>query len=176
MKQYRFSLLLLFLFFLSTATPAWANNGGCVNVTLTDGAGSPLPNVKIRLFFYERTSEYVVQEVLIGRCRTNDDGRCSISFQEGPQDASGFYRGYLKIGLYGQKSLLWPGGQLEANVWLNTAGEVHSSREDKPYDWQEPGKETVSVDAQAREGVGRLVAVIVILGGWLAFMLLRRKQ
>ena len=177
MKLHHF-LILVFLFCLVAAIPASASNESSVNVTLTDDVGNPLSNVKIRLFLYQSKSDYEVSEILIGDCRTDKNGQCSISFQDAPHDSSGFYRGYLQIGKYGQKNLLWPGGQLDAIVWLDAESKVYSPRESEPYDWQEPDRETMNVHSHSQTQVklGRLITIIVILGSWLTFIFMGKKQ
>ncbi len=58
------------------------------------------------------------QQQVLGSCLTNSQGRCTITIQNAPTDASGFIRGSLLLGDRGQRPVLWPGGQIEIQIML----------------------------------------------------------
>lgn len=83
---------------------------GQIAITLVNENDSPLTQENIE-FLTEN------QQVL-ARCVTNSLGRCTITIENAPTDASGFIRGSLSINDHGQRPLLWPGGQIEVQLVL----------------------------------------------------------
>lgn len=67
----------------------------------------------------QESIEFVTeQQQVLGSCVTNSQGRCTITIQNAPTDASGFIRGSLLLGDRGRRPVLWPGGQIEVQIML----------------------------------------------------------
>ena len=133
-----------------------------VHLTLTDHQGNPLANVNVTLFLYQ-LGEGKALAVPMESSRTEEEGRCQLLLPaDAPRDQSGFFRGYLVIEDYGNRSLLWPGGVLTVNVWLNAAGRGLDIAGHPPYDWQKPDADPVAVEvlstprSQVWKGRGRV--------------------
>ena len=83
---------------------------GEIAVTLVNENQSPIGQEGI---------EFVTeQQQVLGSCVTNSGGRCTITIQNAPTDASGFIRGSLLLGDRGRRPVLWPGGQIEIQIML----------------------------------------------------------
>ena len=149
----------------------------CPPGTLTDHQGNPLANVNVTLFLYQ-LGEGKALAVPMESSRTEEEGRCQLLLPaDAPRDQSGFFRGYLVIEDYGNRSLLWPGGVLTVNVWLNAAGRGLDIAGHPPYDWQKPDADPVAVEVLStpRSQVGKVAAVLVIVGVWLGIVLWRAR-
>ena len=142
-----------------------------LRVILGDEQGEPLPDVLVRLRLYPAGLQQD-EGIPAGRCRTDQQGRCSILLrgQEDTRDPSGFYRGYLEVGDYGRRSLLWPGGRLDVHVWLDPSGGLYRATESEPYEWQSVDPDAAEADASTRPPLAKIVLVALILGGWLALV------
>ncbi len=110
-----------------------------VAVQVHDQHGNPVPGMPVTLYLYEIWGQTAYQ-VPIGSCETDAHGQCCISVpNHAPRDAAGLFRGVLRIGEDGYRSVLWPGGTLQVRVRL---GYLHEGREAEPFpDDQGPGLE-----------------------------------
>ena len=103
---------LFYLFLLSLALFQSAN--GEISVTLLDEKVSPIAQETIQ-FMTE-------QQQVLGSCITNPLGRCTITIQDAPTDASGFIRGALSIRDHGRRPIIWPGGPITIQLQLSDSG------------------------------------------------------
>jgi hypothetical protein len=158
-------LLIIGIWIPQPASGQESEDGGRIAVTLSDRQGSPLANVKVTLFLY-RFEESRIRAIPAGSFRTGEDGRCQIVVKKDVRDRSGFYRGYLAVGSYGKRPVLWPGGELSMNIWLNEDDVVDVAGESGPYDWQE-GDETPAVAVGKRFPAAKIAIVLVVLAIWL---------
>lgn len=83
---------------------------GQIAVTLVNENRSPVAQ--------ENISFVTEQQQVLASCYTNSQGRCTITVQNAPTDASGFIRGSLSINDRGRRPVLWPGGQIEVQIML----------------------------------------------------------
>lgn len=174
-------LILLFTASVQSISPAFAQGGddGSVNVSLTNGQGAPLNGVKVGLFLYQLSGSEATP-IQMGYCRTGKDGRCQIPIADAPRDQGGFLRGYLEIGDYGRRSLLWPGGVLEMSVWLDQASSGLDIAGEEPYDWQKQGADdalevTIAPETPKLrvEGILAIAGTIIV---WLGIIYWRTKR
>lgn len=100
---------LFYLFILWLALFQSAN--GEILVTLLDEKKSPIAQETIQ-FMTE-------QQQVLGSCITNTLGRCTITIQDTPTDASGFIRGALSIRDHGRRPVIWPGGSITIQLILD---------------------------------------------------------
>ena len=103
---------LFYLFILWLALFQSAN--GEILVTLLDEKESPIAQETIQ-FMTE-------QQQVLGSCITNTLGRCTITIQDAPTDASGFIRGALSIRDHGRRPIIWPGGPITIQLQLSDSG------------------------------------------------------
>ena len=87
----------------------------------------PIKEVRVELITYIATGTGW-QEEEIGTCTTDEEGRCEIAAKvEVWQD--GLVRGYLNVGGYGKRSVIWPGGELQMTIHSE-----HEPAQDHRYD------------------------------------------
>ncbi len=161
-------LAVLLAFLACVPKPVLAQSDDVVLIRLAGSQGDPLAGVRIKLFLY-RFDDSRVRAIPAGSCRTGEDGRCLIVVKKDVRDESGFYRGYLAVGSYGNRPVLWPGGELSTNVWLDEDGGVDVAGESGPYDWQEGG-ETPQVAVGTRFPAAKIAIVVVVLVCWLGLL------
>ena len=113
-------LVLFFLLRPSVVVFASSLNETCINISLVDAEGQPLPNVQISmdLYFYEVLSadQLEVRGAFSDECTTDGHGTCSILIGE-TQDL--LLRGSLDLGEYGSRNLEWHGGALDVPIRIN---------------------------------------------------------
>jgi hypothetical protein len=161
-------LLIIGLWIPRPASGQEGKGGDSIAVTLTDDLGAPLAGIKVSLYLYQ-FGQTPIRAIPSGRCRSGADGHCQIVVKKDVRDQSGFYRGYLAVGSYGKRPVLWPGGELSMNVWLNEDDVVDVAGESGPYDWQEGG-ETPVVAAGKRFPAAKVAIVLVVLAIWLLLL------
>jgi hypothetical protein len=161
-------VLIIGIWIPQSASGQESEDGGRIAVTLSDRQGSPLAGVKVSLYLYQ-FGQTPIRAIPAGSCRTGEGGRCQIVVKGDVRDQSGFYRGYLAVGSYGKRPVLWPGGELSMNVWLNEDDMVDVAGESGPYDWQEGG-ETPAVAAGKRFPAAKIAIVLVVLVIWLLLL------
>ena len=83
-----------------------------ISITLLDENKSPIAQETIQ-FMTE-------QPQVLGSCITNTLGRCTITIQDAPTDASGFIRGALSIKDHGRRPIIWPGGPITIQLILDS--------------------------------------------------------
>jgi len=131
-----------------------------LHVQLVGGQVEGIP-IRLELYRYVTHPDYVEVQIWYSQtCLTDAEGRCTFEIGE----TEGGLRGRLTIGEYGQRDVIWPGGDL--SLMLNTA-EVSES-ESKPYDFQEPAERLVV----RRAGRGWLTVLLVILILAVSFLML----
>jgi hypothetical protein len=163
------SILVIVLALLVLAPrPVLAQREDVILLQVAGSQGDPLAGVRVELFLY-RFEESRIRAIPAGSCRTGEGGRCQIVVKKDVRDQSGFYRGYLAVGSYGKRPVLWPGGELSMNVWLNEDDVVDVAGESGPYDWQE-GAETPAVAAGKRFPAAKVAIVLVVLAIWLLLL------
>ena len=173
--RYHILWSIMLVSFLVTPAPVLAQDESGVSVVVADNQGDPLAGVKASLFLYQ-FKDTEAEVIPSGNCRTDENGRCQISItQKAPRDQGGFLRGYLVVGEYGQRTLLWPGGQLEVNVWLDQAGSLDVARESKPYDWQKQDDNALEITTAPQLRAGDVLVLLAIIGGWLGIIFWRTK-
>jgi hypothetical protein len=170
-KPVMLNYLILCVLIIGIWIPQSASGQESEDMILLQVAGSqgePLAGVRVELFLY-RFEESRIRAIPAGSCRTGEGGRCQIVVKKDVRDQSSFYRGYLAVGSYGKRPVLWPGGELSMNVWLNENGGVDVAGESGPYDWQE-GDETPAVAVGKRFPVAKIAIVLVVLVIWLLLL------
>jgi len=164
--------VLMFLIFIITILGSTTPLSSSVTVSLADERGKPLEGIKISLFLYDFQGASLSAQYM-GSCQTNNYGICTILVPAyAPRDSSGFYRGYLTVGHYGRRSVLWPGGDFAVSVWLDASGERLAIPRHGAYEEILPGK--------ALRPSSRTVFVVVFLsltgvGSALWYWLHRRR-
>jgi hypothetical protein len=159
-------ILVIILALLALAPrPVLAQSEDVILLQVAGSQDEPLAGVRVELFLY-RFEESRIRAIPSGSCRTGEGGRCQIVVKKDVRDQSGFYRGYLAVGSYGKRPVLWPGGELSMNVWLNEDDVVDVVGESGPYDWQE-GDENPAVAVGKRFPVAKIAIVLVVLAIWL---------
>jgi hypothetical protein len=113
-------VLFLTLFMLPIPTgivSASALNETRVNISISNAAGQPLPDLHISmdLYFYEviAADQLEVRGAFSDGCTTDTHGACSILVGE-TQDV--LLRGSLDLGEYGSRNLEWHGGALDVPI------------------------------------------------------------
>jgi len=96
---------------------ASALNETRVNISISNAAGQPLPDLHISmdLYFYEviAADQLEVRGAFSDECTTDEHGACSILVGE-TQDL--LLRGSLDLGEYGSRNLEWHGGALDVPI------------------------------------------------------------
>ena len=123
--------LFLTLFILSIPARvvfASSSNSTRVNISISNAAGQPLPNVQISmdLYFYEfiAADQLEVRGAFSDECTTDTHGECSILIGE-TQDL--LLRGSLDLGKYGSRILEWRGGALDVPIRIEQIDPVENS-------------------------------------------------
>ena len=104
------NLFYLFILWL----PLFGSANGEISVTLLDEKESPIAQETIQFM--------TQQQQVLGNCITNTLGRCTITIQDAPTDASGFIRGALSIKDHGRRPIIWPGGLITIQLQLSDTG------------------------------------------------------
>jgi hypothetical protein len=162
---------LLSLFTCLAFTPAPADS---LAVELVNYQRQPLAGETITLTLY-RVGPNALEEWPAGECLTDAAGKCRIDIGWlAPKDASGFLRGRVTVGEYGQRSLIWPGGALEVKLWLNAQGQLDVPGEG-PLDTDDAAGALPFVPPQTLPRIlGWLAALL--LGGLLIWFLYRKAK
>ena len=74
----------------------------------------PMKEVRVELITYIATGAGW-QEEQIGTCTTDEEGRCEIAAKVEIWP-DGLVRGYLNVGEYGKRPVIWPGGELQMTI------------------------------------------------------------
>ena len=129
----------------------------------------------VELVLYRFKAGQQIEAISWGSCTTNAAGSCEIRVKNGPRDASGFFRGYLSVDGYGDRSVIWPGGVLEVPIWLDESGALDIPGESAPYDGQEavPSPEIVW---KSRLRVADVIIPMLLIGGMLVYVWLKNKR
>jgi hypothetical protein len=125
--------------------------------------------VTVALYLYEYASDgKTVEESLAGKCATDAKGECSIAIG----DAEGILRGWIDLGDYGGRDIMWTGGQLNVPIKIN-AGRVQLGTEAQPFDFQEKDGGVV-----VRGGSSWILILIttLVVGGIVAGLYLQSKR
>ena len=167
-------LLLVFLtLFLLGATP----EPNRVVIHLTTAQGLPRPDAIVRLVLYD-VNTWPVVEAWHGSCVTDQQGMCVIEVPaEAPRDPSGFLRGRIEVeGLRGARSVLWPGGILEINLWTLPEKDVLDLPGHPPFDNETPAAppETAQSTHQRMGPLFFLLALVPL--GLVAYIAWRKQK
>jgi hypothetical protein len=110
-------LVLFFLLHPSAVVCASSLNETRVNISISNAAGQPLPDLHISmdLYFYEfiAADQLEVRGAFTDECTTDEHGACSILVGE-THDL--LLRGSLDLGEYGSRNLEWHGGALDVPI------------------------------------------------------------
>jgi hypothetical protein len=163
-------------FLVIPSGPAGAQTEGHgVNVTVTDSQGTPLENVRVEMFLVQLTGGNQIRLIPSGNCQTDRAGHCFLNAPQKYRGQNGFFRGYLSVGEYGQKSLLWPGGILDVNVWIDEEGQLDIPGHE-PYAWQDEGDGGLEVKEAPRLRPGDVFVLLACVGVWLGIIYWRSKS
>ena len=144
MKIFLFTLLL----FAQQAT------GTMLSLHVLDADQKAISGVEIKLVLYTQQGQEVTPW-FEESCQTDLDGACLFEIENPPPDG-GILRGTLKIGDFGVRDVIWPGGLLELTIPTDQIG---VGREAAPYEFQE---EDGGVAIVQRSGLP-LYALLVLL-------------
>lgn len=94
-----------------------------LEVVIVDEMGQRVEGVPVSLVLYRFDQQGKAYPHPVGECVTDITGRCRFDIPlSAPRDASGFLRGVVRTP-FGNRSVLWPGGELEISL-LVVQGEV----------------------------------------------------
>ena len=125
-------LVLFFLLHPSAVVCASSLNETLVNISISNAAGQPLPDLHISmdLYFYEvlAADQLEVRGAFSDECTTDAHGACSILVGE-TQDL--LLRGSLDLGEYGSRNLEWHGGALDIPIRIEPEDPAQNSTLEK---------------------------------------------
>ena len=165
-------LLALLALFLLGATP----EPDRVVIRLTTAQGVPRPGAVVRLALYD-VNTWPVVEAWHGSCVTDLQGMCVIEVPaEAPRDPSGFLRGRIEVeGLRGARSVLWPGGILEINLWTLPEKDVLDLPGHPPFDNETPAAPPGTTQP-TRQRMGSLFFLVALVPLGLVVYIAWRRQ
>lgn len=128
----------------------------------------PIKEVRVELITYIVT-DTGWQEEKIGTCTTDEEGRCEIAAKaKAWQD--GLVRGYLVVGEYGKRPVIWPGSELQMTIHIE-----QEPAQDHRYDHL-PLNETLTPRIMKPEqpAWGMLLLALLMIG--ITFMMYRKAR
>ena len=93
-----------------------------------------------------------------GECVTTADGRCEIRGRTAEIWPDGLIRGTLEIEGYGERPVIWRGGNISLEIDMNEALHV-----DGPYDYLDDDNAAPILENEPRGGLSSLIVAIVFL-------------
>ena len=128
----------------------------------------PMKEVRVELIIYIVT-DTGWQEQEIGTCITDEEGRCEIA-AKAKIWPDGLVRGYLVVGEYGKRPVIWPGGELQMTIHLE-----QGLAQDHRYDHL-PLNETLAPEIMkpVRPAWGMLLLALLMIG--ITIMMYRKAR
>jgi|GEM_PF-1962643 hypothetical protein len=103
------------------------------------------------------------REEPLSRCETSFDGTCILHGETSPWE-DGLVRGYLVVGEYGRRSILWPGGELSLQIQIESL-----AVEEGPYDHHSAGQNQAPVILSPRQPAWGWLGMALLVASWTAF-------
>jgi hypothetical protein len=103
------------------------------------------------------------REEQVSRCETSPDGTCLLHGETVPW-ADGLVRGYLRVGGFGNRALIWPGGDLSLQIQVESLAVT-----EQRYDHHPAGQDQAPVLLDPRQPAWGWLGMALLVASWTAF-------